>query len=101
MGLEVLGEFFFLGEVEFEHDEVLGGLVFEGVEGEDFFLEFDAPAAPVGAGEVHEDVLVVLGGGGLGVVEAGDPAFGGAGGGGEGENEGGDGGGEGAPGEGG
>ena len=50
-----LGDFFLAGEVEGDEDEVFAGVGFEGSGGENFLIELDAPAAPVGAGEVEEE----------------------------------------------
>ena len=62
-------------EVEADEHEVLGDLVLEGVMDEDLLVELLAPAAPVGTGEVDEQVLLL----GLGdldrLVVVGDPAL--------------------------
>ena len=99
--LQFLGQFGLLREVQLQQDEVFGGLLFESVLGEDFLLQLDAPAAPVGTGEIHQNILVVLGGGSLGFFKVGAPALRGAHGRGKSEDQGGHGRRKGTPGGGG
>ena len=56
-------ELFAAGEVDFQKNEFVLGIFFELHGVEDFFFEADAPAAPVGAGEVNEHVALCFGGG--------------------------------------
>ncbi|MFM1944092.1 MAG: hypothetical protein RI897_3074 [Verrucomicrobiota bacterium] len=53
------GEFEAAGEVGLDEHEVFLGEFLESLGGEDFFIEFDTEAAPVGAGEVDEDGLLL------------------------------------------
>jgi len=60
--LESGGQLRPLGEVELDEHELLGRLLDEGRLAEDLGVELDAPAAPVGAREVHQDIFLFLGG---------------------------------------
>ena len=74
--LESGGLFGFLREIRFHQDQVLGGVVLEGLLREDIFFDLDAPSAPVGAGQVDEDRFVLGFGFGLGGFPVGGPAVG-------------------------
>ena len=62
-------------EVDLKQDDVLVGPLFELGLAEDLVLELDAPAAPVGAGEVGEDDLLLLLGLRQRVLVVDDPAI--------------------------
>jgi len=57
--LDVLRELLGLRKIDEHEDEVLAGVILERRGIEDFVVHLDAPWAPVRAGEVQEDVLVV------------------------------------------
>ena len=74
-GLHLALDFGGLREVEFEEHKLLGCSGFELGFGENFVPQFDAPPAPVGAGEIHEDVLGLGFRGELGLFEIHEPSF--------------------------
>ena len=56
------GELGFITRViEFDEDEVISDSLFERIMLEDFFVQFDAPTAPVRAGEIDEEIFVFSG----------------------------------------
>jgi len=59
---------FALREVDLDEDEILVGIILEGRLIERFFLQANAPSAPVAASEIKKDILVFLGGSGEGGV---------------------------------
>ena len=47
--------------IEFDEDEVISDSLLERVVLEDFFVQFDAPTAPVRAGEIDKEIFVFSG----------------------------------------
>ncbi len=76
LGLGLVGAW----EVEGHQDVLFAGGDEEGVVVENFFVELDAPATPVRAGEVHQEVLALFLGELGGDIEVGLPGFAQAGG---------------------
>lgn len=68
-------DFWGLREIEFEEDESFWGGGLELLVAEHFLFEFDAPSAPIGSGEIHEDVLGFCFGGEFGFFEIDVPTF--------------------------
>ena len=77
LSFDLVGEGFSAWEIDFHEDEVGFGVRFEFWLGEDFFIELDAPAAPVGAREIEEDDFLVGFGFGEGFVVIIAPTCGG------------------------
>jgi len=71
--LEFFRQLLLAREVQLDQNEFLRCFFLEDVLIEDFLLEPDAPAAPVRAGEVHQEQLVLRLGLGLGALEVGLP----------------------------
>jgi hypothetical protein len=46
-------------EIQLEQDQVLAGVFLELRFGKNFLFQHDAPAAPVGTGEIHQEQLVL------------------------------------------
>ncbi|MEY5013873.1 MAG: hypothetical protein RIS92_231 [Verrucomicrobiota bacterium] len=74
-GLHLALDFGGLREVEFEEHKLLGCSGFELGFGENFVPQLDAPPAPVGAGEIHENVFGLGFRGELGLFEIHEPSF--------------------------
>ena len=71
---EFIGKFLFVREIEFNQHELLGNIVLECIECENFVPEFDAEAAPVGAGEIDQYDFLFGFGLGFGGLEVGLPS---------------------------
>ncbi len=67
------GEFEAAGEVGFNENQIFLGVFLESLGGENFFIEFDTEAAPVGAGEIDQDGLLLGLGFGKGLGHVGLP----------------------------
>lgn len=63
LGLNGIGLLATPGEVGLEEDEIIFGIGFEGLLGENFIFESYAPTAPIGAGEIDQHGLIGLFGG--------------------------------------
>ena len=71
------GLFFLVGKIDFDEDEVFLGVFSKLRRAENFLVQFDAPAAPIRAGEIkHYEFLFRLGLG-LRLGQIGQPGFGG------------------------